>query len=47
MPKEQFEMEILAPPEKVFVHIDDINNVGWHMSGESSMPMMEAAFSLK
>lgn len=47
MTREQYEVEILAPPEKVFAHMDDINNVGWHMSGESSMPMMGSRLELE
>lgn len=47
MAREQYEVEILAPPDKVFAHMDDINNVGWHMSGESSMPMMGSRLRLE
>lgn len=32
--REKYEVEILAPPQKVFAHMDDISNVGWHMSAE-------------
>jgi len=47
MVREQYEVEILAPPEKVFAHMDDINNVGWHMSGEISTPMMGSRLNLE
>lgn len=47
MPREQYNIEIFAPAEKVFAHMDDINNVGWHMSGESSMPMMGSRLVLE
>ena len=47
MAGEQYEVEILAPPEKVFAHMEDINNVGWHMSGERSMPMMGSRLILE
>jgi hypothetical protein len=47
MPREQYRVEIFAPPEKVFAHMDDINNVGWHMSGESAMPMMGSRLALE
>lgn len=29
-----------APAERVFAFMDDVNNVGFHMSGRSSMAMM-------
>lgn len=47
MVKEKYETEILAPPEKVFEYMDDINNVGWHMSDKSSMPMMGGRLKLE
>ena len=47
MARARYEIEILATPEKVFAHMDDINNVGWHMSGESSMPMMGSRLRLE
>lgn len=33
-------VEIRAPVEAVFAHVDDIRNLGWHMTGRSSMAMM-------
>lgn len=33
-------VKIQAPAEEVFAHIDDIRNVGWHMTEQSSMAMM-------
>lgn len=33
-------VEIRAPAQEVFAHIDDIRNVGWHMTEQSSMAMM-------
>lgn len=47
MAREQYEVEIMASPEKVFAHLDDINNVGWHMSEKSSMPMMGSRLKLE
>ena len=32
--------EIRAAAERVFSHVDDIRNVGWHMTERSSMAMM-------
>ena len=40
-------VEIRAPAEKVFAHIDDIRNVGWHMSEQSSMAMMGSKLRLE
>ncbi len=40
-------VEIRAPAEKVFAHIDDIRNVGWHMSEQSSMAMMGSKLKLE
>lgn len=40
MPRDQYNIEIFAPQEKVFAHMDDIKNVGLHMSGERSVSMM-------
>ena len=47
MPREQYKVEIFAPPDKVFAYMDDINNVGWHMSGEGAMPMMGSRLQLE
>lgn len=47
MPKEKYEIEIEASPEKVFAHMDEINNVGWHMSGQGSMPLMGSTLKLE
>ena len=33
-------VDIQAPAQEVFAHIDDIRNVGGHMTEESSMAMM-------
>jgi uncharacterized membrane protein len=44
---EKNEIEILAPTERVFEYMDDIRNVGWHMSGQSSMPMMGRRLQLQ
>jgi hypothetical protein len=38
--------DIRAPAEGVFVCIDDIRNVGWHMTELSSMAMMGATLKL-
>lgn len=44
---EKYELEIQAPPEMVFAHMDNISNIGWHMSSESSMPMMGGRLRLE
>ncbi len=28
-------VQIRAPAETVFAHVDDIRNLGWHMTGRS------------
>jgi hypothetical protein len=33
-------VEIRATAEAVFAHVDDIHNLGWHMTRRSSMAMM-------
>lgn len=38
---------IRASPERVFAHMDDIANVGWHMEGKRSMPMMGGKLHLQ
>ena len=40
-------VEIQAPAQEVFAHIDDIRNVGWHMTEQSSMAMMGSKLTLK
>jgi Polyketide cyclase / dehydrase and lipid transport len=40
-------IEIRAPAEDVFAHVDDIRNLGWHMIGRSSMAMMGARLKLE
>jgi uncharacterized membrane protein len=45
--REQYEVEIGAPSEDVFAYMDDIKNIGWHMSGRSSMPMMGGRLKLQ
>ncbi len=40
-------IEIRASPEKVFAHMDDIANVGWHMEEQRSMPMMGGKLHLQ
>lgn len=55
MPKEQYVIEIDAPAEKVFAHMDRIENVGWHMSGRGergeggigAMPLMGGRLELQ
>ena len=39
--------EIRAPAEDVFAYVDDIRNVGWHMTERSSMAMMGSRLKLK
>lgn len=40
-------IEIRASPERVFAHMDNIRNVGWHMEGRRSMPMMGGKLHLE
>jgi hypothetical protein len=40
-------VEIRAPAEAVFAHVDDIRNLGWHMTGRSSMAMMGLRLKLE
>jgi hypothetical protein len=40
-------VEIRAPAEAVFAHVDDIRNLGWHMTGRSSMAMMGSRLRLE
>jgi hypothetical protein len=40
-------IEIRAPAEAVFAHVDDIRNLGWHMTGQSSMAMMGSRLKLE
>ena len=39
-------VEIRAPAEAVFAHVDDIRNLGWHMTSRSSMAMMGSRLRL-
>ena len=39
--------EIRAAAERVFSHVDDIRNVGWHMTERSSMAMMGSRLRLE
>src|SRR5215468_9482714 len=40
-------VDIEAPAESVFAYIDDIRNVGWHMTERSSMAMMGSRLKLE
>jgi Polyketide cyclase / dehydrase and lipid transport len=40
-------VEIRAPAESVFAHIDDIRNLGWHMARRSSMALMGSRLRLE
>ena len=40
-------VEIRAPAETVFAHIDDIRNLGWHMTNQSSMALMGSRLRLE
>ena len=40
-------LEIRAPAGDVFAHVDDIRNLGWHMTGKSSMAMMGSRLRLQ
>lgn len=46
MPISRRVIEIRATPEEVFAYMDDILNVGWHMSGRS-MPLMGGRLHLE
>lgn len=39
--------EIQAKLEVVFAYVDDIRNLGWHMTGRSSMAMMGSRLKLE
>jgi Polyketide cyclase / dehydrase and lipid transport len=39
-------VEVRAPAEAVFAHVDDIRNLGWHMTSRSSMAMMGSRLRL-
>ena len=40
-------VEIRAAAEAVFAYVDDIRNLGWHMTGRSSMVMMGSRLRLE
>ena len=40
-------VDIQAPAEQVFAYVDDIRNVGWHMTERSSMAMMGSRLELE
>jgi len=40
-------LEIRAPAEAVFAYVDDIRNLGWHMTNRSSMAMMGSRLRLQ
>jgi hypothetical protein len=40
-------VEIRAPSKRVFAHVDDIRNLGWHMTERSSMAMLGSRLSLE
>ena len=40
-------VEIRAPAEAVFAHVDDIRNLGWHMTSRRSMGMMGSRLRLE
>ena len=40
-------VEIRAPSEAVFAHVDDIRNLGWHMTDRSSLAMMGSRLRLE
>jgi hypothetical protein len=39
-------VDIQVPAETVFAYVDDIRNVGWHMTERSSMPMFGSRLKL-
>lgn len=40
-------VEIEAPAERVFGYVDDMRNVGWHMTDRSSMAMLGSRLKLE
>ena len=40
-------VEIRAPAEAVFAHVDDIRNLGWHMTSRPSMALMGSRLRLE
>jgi hypothetical protein len=40
-------VEILAPAERVFGYVDDMRNVGWHMTERSSSAMLGSRLKLE
>jgi uncharacterized membrane protein len=40
-------VDIQAPAETVFAYVDDVRNVGWHMTERSSMAMMGSRLKLE
>ena len=40
-------VDIRAPAESVFGYVDDIRNVGWHMTERSSMAMRGSRLKLE
>jgi hypothetical protein len=40
-------VQIRAPAKAVFAHVDDICNLGWHMTGRSSMALMGSRLKLE
>lgn len=40
-------VQILAPAERVFGYVDDMRNVGWHMTERSSSAMLGSRLKLE
>ena len=40
-------VDIKASAESVFAYVDDIRNIGWHMTERSSMAMMGSRLELE
>jgi len=40
-------VKIRAPSKRVFAHVDDMRNLGWHMTERSSMAMLGSRLSLE
>jgi len=40
-------VDIQEPAERVFGYVDDMRNVGWHMTDRSSMPMLGSRLKLE
>ena len=47
MPREKYEIEITAPPDKVFAYLDDMRNIGWRATWQGLAPMTVGTLELE